>query len=308
MQEIAANLVYQALRKDDIPKCLKLTWDNPHIWDILTQDLLSFSARDPALWQRYEIILRSQPFQALMLHRLAHNLIARAQRGSYLSDEMEIAFSIAQQNRLMNGADIHPAATIGPGTVLDHVFGMVIGETVEIGKNCYLLGGVTLGARGIADNPRCVRRHPIIGDNVQIGAYARILGAIKVGDDSFIAPHAVITRDVPSKVKVSIINQLQFADRLPGCKGSGLEIYGTRISLDELTVFSNAQAALKVDFVDGENCPVSDIEFHLTKLYSEIQAFRIKPKSNFFKAGKNRWRLRFSLNDEEVYVVNPVGH
>jgi len=308
MRQIAFDLVSQAVSKDRLSKSLKADWDRAKMWDTLAEDLSSFSARDPALWQRYEIILRSQPFQALMLHRLAHTIISTEFAQLCQNKRSEIAFSLTQLNRIMNGVDIHPAASIGPGAVFDHIFGMVIGETVVIGKNCYLLGGVTLGARSIADNPRDVRRHPTIGDNVQIGAYARILGPITIGDDCFIAPHAVVTQNIPSKMRISIVNQLQVNKRFTGYNGHGLKIYGTRIAFDKLTVYSNAGKALNATFVDVNYRPVAGLECQLVECRAEKQVFRIKPRSKLSETGSKLLNLRLSLDSEEIYVVHPAGH
>ena len=81
--------------------------------------------------------------------------------------------------------------------MLDHAVGTVIGETCVIGDDAYILGGVTLGAAGIANNP-ATARHPRLGDRVQVGAFARILGRVTIGDDVFIGPHCTITQDVPA--------------------------------------------------------------------------------------------------------------
>ena len=86
--------------------------------------------------------------------------------------------------------------------------GTVIGETAVIGDDCYILGGVTLGASGIADNPRA-KRHPTLGNRVQVGAFAQIFGPIHVGDDVFIGPHCTVTHDVAARSRVVLQSRVQ---------------------------------------------------------------------------------------------------
>jgi len=91
--------------------------------------------------------------------------------------------------------DIHPAALIEPGVVIDHGFGVVIGETASVGRGSLIYQGVTLGAKKVTSG----KRHPIVGKNVMIGAGAKILGHIYIGDDSVIGANAVVLMDVPPK-------------------------------------------------------------------------------------------------------------
>ena len=92
--------------------------------------------------------------------------------------------------------------------MLDHGHGTVIGETCEIGDDCYLLQSVILGATGIVSIPS-IKRHPSLGNNVRVGGFARIFGPVNIGDNVLISPHCVITTDIPSNSKVRIVNQLQ---------------------------------------------------------------------------------------------------
>ncbi|MFC0691025.1 serine O-acetyltransferase [Paraburkholderia humisilvae] len=98
--------------------------------------------------------------------------------------------------------------TIGKRFILDHGVGTVVGETAVIGDDCYILGGVTLGAVGIAGNPPG-KRHPVLGDRVEVGAFTRILGRVEIGDEVFIGPHCVITQDVPSGSIVTVRTSVQ---------------------------------------------------------------------------------------------------
>src|SRR6202007_538010 len=104
------------------------------------------------------------------------------------------ARTFAELTRILTGVDIHPGAVIGSGLFIDHATGVVIGETAEIGDDVTLYHGVTLGGSG-ADTGK---RHPAGGDRVPTGAGAKVLGAIKTGDDSRIGPNAVVAKPVPS--------------------------------------------------------------------------------------------------------------
>src|SRR5690606_29382935 len=194
-----------ALRTEEMERLL------PHLDGImdsavtqLAEDLQAYAARDPASCGRSGLILDTYAsFKAVLYHRLAHQVWLRGG----LAEREQIAHRLANAGKLQSGVEIHPAARIGRRFVLDHGFGTVIGETCEIGDDCYLLSGVTLGASGIADNPGG-KRHPSLGNGVEVGAGARILGAIHIGDHAFISPACVVTQDVPAHTRVSIVNQL----------------------------------------------------------------------------------------------------
>ena len=104
------------------------------------------------------------------------------------------ARTIAELTRILTGVDIHPGAVLGPGLFIDHATGVVIGETAEVGDDVTLYHGVTLGGTGAETG----KRHPTVGDRVIIGAGAKVLGAIKIGDDSRIGANAVVVKEVPS--------------------------------------------------------------------------------------------------------------
>jgi serine O-acetyltransferase len=207
----------------------------------VTEDLQAYAERDPASGGRTELILDSYAsFKAVLFHRLAHQVW----RLGELTDREIIAHRLANTGKLQSGVEIHPAARIGRRFVLDHGFGTVIGETCEIGDDCYLLSGVTLGACGIADNPGG-KRHPKLGNGVEVGAGARILGAVDIGDNVFISPACVITRDVPANTRVSIANQLQMQrSSQAGSRGflgafalgERLHLVGELPEVEELTV------------------------------------------------------------------------
>ncbi|RAU92889.1 serine O-acetyltransferase EpsC [Mycolicibacter senuensis] len=151
------------------------------------EDLQNARAHDPAARGNVENALVYSGLHAIWSHRVAHRLWSRpALRG--------VARLLAQFTRLLTGVEIHPGATIGRRFFIDHGMGVVIGETTEIGDDVMLYHGVTLGGRSMKRG----KRHPTLGDRVTIGAGAKVLGPIRIGDDSAVGANAVITRDVPA--------------------------------------------------------------------------------------------------------------
>ena len=149
-------------------------------------DLLgAYQRRDPAARSKLEIFLLYQGVHAVLYHRVAHWL--------YQKKWMFLARCVSQWSRFWTGIEIHPGATIGKRLVIDHGMGIVIGETAEIGDDCLIYHGVTLGGTGKDQG----KRHPTIGNNVLISAGAKVLGPFKVGDNARIASNAVVLREVP---------------------------------------------------------------------------------------------------------------
>jgi serine O-acetyltransferase len=152
----------------------------------MRQEIRAARERDPARPSTLEVIFAYPGVHAIWGHRISHWLW---NRGARLA-----ARTFAELTRILTGVDIHPGAVIGSGLFIDHATGVVIGETAEIGDDVTLYHGVTLGGSGTDTG----KRHPTIGDRVIIGAGAKVLGAIKIGDDSRIGANAVVVRPVPS--------------------------------------------------------------------------------------------------------------
>lgn len=147
-------------------------------------DIEAIFARDPAANNLLEVLLVYSGLHSLLLHRLSHWLYEHGLR--------TLPRLISQIGRFLTGIEIHPGAEIGCGFFIDHGMGVVIGETTEIGNNVTLYQGVTLGGTGKEKG----KRHPTIGDNVVIGAGAKILGSIKIAKDSKIGAGSVVLKDV----------------------------------------------------------------------------------------------------------------
>ncbi len=155
------------------------------MFDRLKEEIESIKARDPAVKSAWEVIFLYPSFKAVRSYRRAHWFY---ERGHYF-----IARWISQRSRHKTGIEIHPGAKIGKGLFIDHGAGVVIGETTEIGDNCTLYQNVTLGGTG----KDVGKRHPTLGNNVMVGAGARVLGPFKIGDNSKIAANAVVLEEVP---------------------------------------------------------------------------------------------------------------
>ncbi|TVS78295.1 serine O-acetyltransferase [Mycobacterium helveticum] len=156
----------------------------------LRNDIRAARERDPAAPTTLEVIVAYPGVHAIWGHRISHWLWNRGARVT--------ARALAELTRILTGVDIHPGAHLGSGLFIDHATGVVIGETAEVGDDVTMYHGVTLGGSG-ADTGK---RHPTIGDRVTIGAGAKILGAIKIGDDSRIGANAVVVKPVPSSAVV----------------------------------------------------------------------------------------------------------
>lgn len=141
--------------------------------------------RDPAARSNAEVLLLYPGLHAVLAHRLAHKL--------YKAGKFFAARAVSQAARNATGIEIHPAAQIGKGLFIDHGCAVVIGETTIIGDNCTIYQGATLGGTG----KHVGKRHPTIGNNVMIGAGAKVLGPITIGDNSKIAAGAVVLKDIP---------------------------------------------------------------------------------------------------------------
>ncbi|PIP19282.1 MAG: serine O-acetyltransferase [Candidatus Omnitrophica bacterium CG08_land_8_20_14_0_20_41_16] len=149
------------------------------------QDIRAAQKRDPAAKSFIEVLLLYQGLHVLVAYRAAHFL--------YNMHMFFLARYISQLARFATGIEIHPGAKIGKRFFIDHGMGIVIGETAIIGDDVLLYQGVTLGGTGIEKG----KRHPTIGNNVVIGAGAKVLGNITVGDNSYIGSNAVVIKDVP---------------------------------------------------------------------------------------------------------------
>lgn len=155
------------------------------MFKMIKEEIKVILERDPAAKSPIEVLFLYPGLHAIVLHRVAHWL--------YNKKRFFIARAISHVSRFITGIEIHPGAKIGKGLFIDHGSGVVMGETAEIGDNCTIYQGATLGGTGKDKG----KRHPTIGSNVLISTGAKVLGPFKVGDNSRIGANAVVLREVP---------------------------------------------------------------------------------------------------------------
>jgi serine O-acetyltransferase len=158
----------------------------PMIWKNLREEIDATLARDPAARSRLEVVLCYPGFHALIYHRIAHWL--------WRHRWLLAGRFVSHLGRVLTGIEIHPGARIGRRVFIDHGMGVVIGETAEIGDDCTLYQGVTLGGTSLS---RGQKRHPTLGNGVIVGSGAQVLGPFRVGDGARIGAAAVVLREVP---------------------------------------------------------------------------------------------------------------
>jgi serine O-acetyltransferase len=155
------------------------------MFDRIREDIACVFERDPAARSTWEVMTCYPGFHALLIHRLAH--------GFWRMEMRWLGRFVSHVSRFLTGIEIHPGAIIGRRVFIDHGMGVVIGETAELGDECTLYHGVTLG--GTTWNKG--KRHPTLGRGVVIGAGAKLLGPIVVGDGAKVGSNAVLVKDVP---------------------------------------------------------------------------------------------------------------
>ena len=210
----------------------------------IRRDIRAVLERDPAARSALEVLLCYPGVHALCFHRLAHAIWRRGWTTS--------ARLLSHVARFLTGIEIHPAATLGPGLFIDHGMGVVIGETAEVGENVTLLQGVTLGGTSL----RRGKRHPTLGDNVVVGAGAKIIGAFKIGDGSRIGAGSVVVREVPTNsVVVGVPGRVTYRD--------GQRVAG-EIDLDQ------------TDLPDPVSKAIEQLVERIRSLESELETLRKK--------------------------------
>ena len=155
------------------------------MWKKIKKDFNAIFERDPAAVNRFETLLTDSGFHAILFYRFAHWL--------WTLKIPLLPRVLSQFSRFLTGIEIHPGAAIGGGFFIDHGSGVVVGETTEIGENVTLFQGVTLGGTGKERG----KRHPTLGDNVMVGAGAKILGGITLGEGVKIGANSVVLKSVP---------------------------------------------------------------------------------------------------------------
>src|SRR5882757_11582808 len=152
----------------------------------LREDIAAIRERDPAARSAWEVVTCYPGFHAVVLHRISHACWGSGWRW--------LGRFVSQFARFMTGIEIHPGATLGRRVFIDHGMGVVVGETAEIGDDCTIYQGVTLGGTSLG---RGIKRHPTLGRGVIVSANSQVLGGFTVGDGARIGSNAVVLKAVP---------------------------------------------------------------------------------------------------------------
>ena len=213
------------------------------MFEDLKDTIRAYQARDPAARSALEVLLLYPGLKAVRSHRRAH--------WCYTHGLLFLARLISQRSRRRTGIEIHPGAKIGKRLVIDHGMGIVIGETAEIGDDCLIYHGVTLGGTGKDTG----KRHPTIGNNVLISTGAKVLGPITVGDNSRIAANAVVLKEIPEN------------STAVGIPAKVVRVAGQKVDF--------ASEVDQVNVIDPVSAELADIQKELQKLKnreSELEA------------------------------------
>ncbi len=240
-------------------------------WREIKQDYRAVFERDPAARNALEVIVAYPGFHAIVIHRINHIL--------WNAGIPVLPRLLSHAARMLTGIEIHPAAKIGMGFFIDHGMGVVIGETSEIGEDCLLYQGVTLGGTGKEKG----KRHPTLGNNVTIGAGAKILGAITIGNNAVIGANSVILKPVPdSAICVGV----------PG-----------RITRKKITRMTTEDGLVEVMdyFPDPTNEKIKELEARISEIARKIEA----PESAVQKGGRMRLYNTLSGKKEDFVPVAP---
>ena len=211
----------------------------------LLDDARNIQRKDPAARSVLEVILLSPGFHSLVYHRIAHWL--------YQHKRFFLARWVSQHGRRRTGIEIHPGATIGKCLFIDHGMGIVFGETTEIGDNCTIYHGVTLGGTGKETG----KRHPTLGDNVLIGAGAKVLGPVYIGDNVRVGAGSVVLKNLPANATaVGVPAEIVRINNKKVCPADDLDqqdipdIFEQRIASLEARL-SRAEARLQGEYPPG---------------------------------------------------------
>ena len=240
------------------------------MFDQIRADMAIIQERDPAARSWLEIVFCYPGFQAISLHRFSHRL------WSCRLPMKLVARCLSQISRFLTGVEIHPGARIGHSVFIDHGMGVVIGETAEIGDRCLLYQGVTLGGTGKDHG----KRHPTLGENVVVGAGAKVLGAITVGSNTRIGAGSVVVRSVGSDCTVV------------GIPGRVVHQSGVKINPLAHSALPDAEARVirnlmeRIDALEGQ---ISDLEAQQSTDYVDAE------RTNKSGTGKAQ-----NLKDKEI--------
>jgi serine O-acetyltransferase len=307
---------------------------------IIEEDILALIKGDPAARKDKDsnavieedvdyVISSYKSLNAVIMYRVAHFIyefgdVFLKKVGYEQEDINEMnpflrgqARKLSEETKVSTGVEIHPAAKIGLRFVIDHGINTVIGETCEIGTDCYILQGVVLGAREVNEEKNVTidgRRHPKLEDGVVVCGCARIFGPIIIGEKSFICAYAVVDKNIPPKSRVLISNQIQIVSP----NNHTIVIYGVRPKNNGLEIIGrNLNRCSHVNILDNEGVNVDSLQVDLNvtedSLFLQLDNIEMKKIIEMDKdiVGKNEkiynYMISLNIDDENVLISNSIG-
>lgn len=317
------NALFSVILPDDVTKERIRTC----LLDIIKEDITALVTNDPAarfngdvidaeLIQDYNVnyVAEYKALQAVIDYRIA-NYLQYFHRSQFINDyssETRLALQldlrkqarrISEESKVQTAIEIHPAAQIGPRFVIDHGFGTIIGETCEIGSDCYFLQGVVLGATGVKGNEN-ERRHPKIGNHVEIAGGVRIYGRIEIGDNSIIYGNAIVTQDVPKNSQVRVSNQIQITTP---CE-NGLKVYGVIPKDNGVRILGSClNACSGIALCNKEGIVLKDIHFNLDISENCVDIGFTDPEELLLLEKVESSSIVLDGNTNQMVIKNAVG-
>lgn len=279
-------------------------------FNAILNDLNAYITRDPSIHGRPEVALYASNEMKSIIHY-------RISTETYYFDGLDEGIRMLVAERIHHDCkadtqiDIHPAARIGAHFVLDHGVGTVIGETCVIGDNCYILQGVILGATEIGNN-HSGKRHPTLGNDVEVGAFVRILGPVYIDDYVVISPHCIITSDIhntgkPNLKRVLIVNQLQIC-RPPIDKQ--IDVYGVVPGDNgDLTLYGAGFFEPQLCFVEANGNVSETFSANILESDNKRIIFQVCCSNESKNESSNLDGIRIKICDgkEVIYITEALG-
>jgi len=267
-----------------------------------------------------EYVLSYKSLEAVLMYRIFHYIYNYNDTDFDYSHTFQIqANKLSNETKVNTGVEIHPAAKIGQQFVIDHGCATVIGQTCEIGDNCYILHGVTLGATKISGNPTG-RRHPKLGNGVEIGGFSRLFGDITIGNNTIINGYTVIDRSIPENKTVSVINQIQLCHNrkdlevpIENNDTEAVVIYGLRPNNDCIEIIGrNLNYCTSIELLKSDN---KSIEYFSTNINKQSDStslfFSIDDIEKIIEDEKidqiKLYQIAVRYNDKSIILANSVG-
>lgn len=317
------DVLFSVIMPDDVAK-EKIRTD---LLEIIKEDVTALVLNDPAarfkgdlvgaeLIQEHDVdyVSEYKALQAVIDYRIAHclqfyhrSIFAKDYSKESLHDlQLDLrkqARRISEESKVNTGIEIHPAAQIGRRFVIDHGFGTIIGETSDIGDDCYILQEVVLGATGVKGNASG-RRHPKLGNHVEIAGGVRIYGSVTIGDNSIIYGNAIVTQDVPANSQVRVTNQIQITTP---CE-TDMKIFGVLPEETGICIMgSDMNECSGITICDQQGVPIDNIlcDFNVTDNYVKIGFKNLEELLKHDKIENASIRLNGRTN--QMSIKNSIG-